>query len=82
MQGNRILAALAELVIGWRLAEGARVAHAALASATRPDDKAFYQGKLAAARFYAKQVMPGLALARKLVEASDSDVVELSDASW
>ena len=81
MQGNRILAALAELVIGWRLADGARVAHAKLATAPG-DDLAFYRGKLAAARFYAKQVLPGLALARKLVEASDLDVVEMSDASW
>ena len=83
VQGNRILAALAELVIGWRLADGARVAHAALATGTASgSDTAFYQGKLAAARFYAKQILPGLALARKLVEASDLDVVELPDAAW
>ena len=83
VQGNRILAALAELVIGWRLVDGARVAHAALATGTATaDDTAFYQGKLAAARFYAKQILPGLTLARKLVEASDLDVVELPDAAW
>ncbi len=83
VQGNRILAALAELVIGWRLADGARVAHAALATGTATaEDTAFYQGKLAAARFYAKQILPGLTLARKLVEASDLDVVDVPDAAW
>ncbi|MCX5745606.1 MAG: acyl-CoA dehydrogenase [Proteobacteria bacterium] len=81
LQGNRILFALAELVIGWRLFASALVAHGKLAGATG-DDQGFYRGKLAAARFYATQVMPGLALARKLVEASDLDLVELPDDSW
>ena len=81
LQGNRILFALAELVIGWRLAVSAAVAHGKLASAVG-DDQAFYRGKLAAARFYAKNVLPGLAVARKLVEASDLDLMELPDDSW
>jgi hypothetical protein len=85
LQGNRILFALAELVIGWRLAEGARVAQAALGgggAAVSADDRAFYAGKLAAARFYAREVMPGLGLARKLVEGSELGVCEMTDSSW
>jgi hypothetical protein len=81
LQGNRILFALAELVIGWRLAVSAQVALGKFATA-QGDEKAFYRGKLAAARFYAKQVLPGLALTRKLVEASDLDLMELPDDSW
>jgi alkylation response protein AidB-like acyl-CoA dehydrogenase len=81
LQGNRILFALAELVIGWRLAVGAGVAHGKLAGATG-DEQAFYRGKLAAARWYAKNVLPGLALTRKLIEASDLDLMELPDESW
>ncbi|HSJ99742.1 MAG TPA: acyl-CoA dehydrogenase [Kofleriaceae bacterium] len=81
LQGNRILFALAELVIGWRLAVGAQVAHGKLAGAAG-DEKAFYRGKLAAARWYAKNVLPGLALTRKLIEASDLDLMELPDESW
>jgi alkylation response protein AidB-like acyl-CoA dehydrogenase len=75
MQGNRVLAALAELVIGWLL-----VRHAARAlerRAERPADRAFYDGKIASARFFCKNVLPGLALARQLVEASDLDLLEL-----
>jgi hypothetical protein len=78
LQGNRILFALAEVVIGWRLCVQAKVA---LAN-TGGTDGAFYRGKLATARFYAKNVLPGIGLARKLVEASDLDLMELSDDSW
>jgi alkylation response protein AidB-like acyl-CoA dehydrogenase len=81
LQGNRILFALAELVIGWRLVVGACVAHGKLAGA-RPDDRAFYRGKLAAARFYATNVLPGIGHARKLIERGDLDLMELPDDSW
>jgi len=81
LQGNRILFALAEIVIGWRLVVSAEVALGKFAGATG-EDKAFYRGKLAAARFYAKHVLPGLALTRKLIEASDLDLMELPDDSW
>ena len=81
LQGNRILCALAELVIGWRLAVSAEVALGKLATAAG-DDQAFYRGKLAAARFYARTVLPGIAVARQLVEASDLDLMELPDDSW
>ena len=80
-QGNRILAALAELVIGWRLAVGAQIAAGKLAAA-QGSDVAFYQGKLAASRFYAKNVLPGLALTRKLIEAGDLELMDLSDDAW
>jgi hypothetical protein len=80
-QGNRILFALAELVIGWRLAVSAQVALGRVSSA-QGDDKAFYRGKLAAARFYARNVLPGLALTRKLVEHGDLELMDLPDDSW
>ena len=80
-QGNKILFALAEIVIGWRLVVGAQVALAAVGTATG-DEAAFYTGKLAAARFYVRNVLPGLTLTRKLVEASDLDLMELPDTAW
>ena len=81
VQGNRILFALAELVIGWRLAVGARVALARLPAAIG-DDVPFYKGKLAASRFYAKQVLPGLTFARNLVEQGDLDLMDVADDCW
>ena len=70
-----------ELVIGWRLMVNAKVAIAKQPTATG-DDAQFYAGKVAAARFYAKNVLPGLSLAKKLVEQSDLDLMELSDDCW
>jgi len=81
LQGNRILFALAELVIGWRMVVSAQVAIGKVGDA-RGDDKAFYRGKLAATRFYANNVLPGIALTRKLIEASDLDLMELPDDCW
>jgi hypothetical protein len=83
LQGNRILAALAELVIGWLL-----VRHAAIASRKRagegvtPDDAAFYEGKIASARFFCHEVLPGLALSRRLIEASRLDLMKVPDAAF
>jgi len=82
LQGNRILFALAELVIGWRLVINAKVALAKLPDAHSADDADFYRGKVAAARFYVKNVLPGLGVAKKLVEQSDLDLMELSDDCW
>jgi alkylation response protein AidB-like acyl-CoA dehydrogenase len=81
LQGNRILFAIAELMIGWRLVVSAEVAHGKLPAAVG-DDAAFYRGKLAAARFYVKHVLPGIAAARKLVEASDLDLMQIADDEW
>jgi alkylation response protein AidB-like acyl-CoA dehydrogenase len=79
--GNRVLFALAELVVGWRLVASARVALGKLPDAVG-DDRAFYRGKLAIARFYAREVLPGLKLARAAVESSELDLVELPDEAW
>jgi hypothetical protein len=77
LQGNRVLFALAELVIGWLL-----VRHAETALRRRdenPADRAWYDGKIASARFYAQNVLPGLALARTLVEGSALSIMEMPD---
>ncbi len=80
-QGNRILAALAELVIGWLLVRHGEVAHAAAATATG-DDKHFYAGKIAAARWYVDNVLPGLTLTRKLVEAGTLELLDVAEEAF
>jgi alkylation response protein AidB-like acyl-CoA dehydrogenase len=81
LHGNRVLFALAELVIGWRLVVGARVALARRAAATEAD-RAFYEGKLAAAHFYCKEVLPSVSLTRGVIEQGDLSLMELSDDAW
>jgi alkylation response protein AidB-like acyl-CoA dehydrogenase len=75
--GNRVLFALAELTIGWLLVD-----HAALAianKAKKPADADYYDGKVASARFFCRNVLPGLTLTRKMVEASELGITELRE---
>lgn len=82
VQGNRILFALAELVIGWRLAIGAQVAHGKLEGKVSEADAAFYRGKLAASRFFAHEILPGIGLARRLIEQGDLAVMDVPDEAF
>ena len=56
------------IAIGWLLARQAEIALAALdgegADRLSAADKAFYQGKLATARFFAQTVLPRLSVER------------------
>lgn len=81
LHGNRILFALAELIIGWRLAVAAKVALAAEASASERD-RAFYAGKRAAARFFAQEILPAIAASRQIIERGDLALMELADDAW
>jgi alkylation response protein AidB-like acyl-CoA dehydrogenase len=81
LQGNRILFATAEVVIGWLLLRQAVVAAAARETA-RDGDRDFYDGKLAAVRFYARNVLPGVTLARKLAEQSTLELMDVPEAAF
>ncbi len=77
----RFLLAVGDLLIGWRLLVQADVAHTALASAPTKDE-AFYQGKIATARFFAKNVLPNLTALRGIIDAIDDDIMELPEAAF
>jgi len=73
---TRLLMALGDLVIGWLLALHAEVALARLDDAAGTD-RAFYQGKIAAAAFFAATVLPRLATERQIAEGTTLDLMEL-----
>jgi alkylation response protein AidB-like acyl-CoA dehydrogenase len=77
----RFLLAVGDLLIGWRLLAQADVAQAALATA-RTNDEAFYQGKIATARFFAKNMLPNLTALRGVIEAIDDDIMALPEAAF
>jgi alkylation response protein AidB-like acyl-CoA dehydrogenase len=80
LQGNRVLMSVAEVVIGWLL-----VRHAALAlerTQVNPGDKAFYAGKVASARWFCHEVLPGLAHAARMVEQSALDLMEVPEEAF
>jgi alkylation response protein AidB-like acyl-CoA dehydrogenase len=83
---TRLLIALGDLVIGWLLARQAEVALAALdgerSGGLSAADRAFYQGKLATARFFAQTVLPRLAVEREIAEATTLDLMELPEEAF
>jgi hypothetical protein len=79
---TRLLMALGDLIIGWLLARQAEVALAALDQGVPGRDEAFYQGKVATARFFAQTVLPRLAVEREIAETATLDLMELPEAAF
>ncbi|MFJ6630985.1 acyl-CoA dehydrogenase [Streptomyces sp. NPDC091376] len=78
---TRLLMASGDVVVGYLLLRGAAVAAEALETASAKD-KAFYQGKIAAAKFFAANVLPGVSLAREIAEGVDNELMELDEAAF
>ncbi|UYP18533.1 acyl-CoA dehydrogenase [Rhodococcus sp. Z13] len=78
----RFLESFGDLMIGWLLLEHAEIALAALDAGPDAADKAFYEGKVAAASFFAKVVLPELGVARKFITDVDLDIMELDEAAF
>jgi hypothetical protein len=82
LASRRILLALGDLVVGWLLQHQAEVALAALGRGEpSASDRAFYEGKVASARFFAREVLPRLASDRRIVEMTTLDLMELAEES-
>ena len=80
-QGNRVLFALAELVVGWLLVRHAALALSKMAGAGRRDQD-YYAGKVASARWFCAEVLPQLTGVRKQVERSSLALMDLSDEAF
>jgi alkylation response protein AidB-like acyl-CoA dehydrogenase len=78
---TRLLLASGDVVVGYLLLKGAAVAAEKLGTASAKD-KAFYTGKITAAKFFAANVLPGVTLARKVAEGVDLDLMELDEAAF
>ncbi|TWF77634.1 hypothetical protein FHX44_113547 [Pseudonocardia hierapolitana] len=78
----RLLMAVGDLLIGWLLLRQADVALTALGGEPSARDVAFYEGKVGAARFFAKSVLPQLSAQRAVVEATDNSLMDLPEAAF
>jgi hypothetical protein len=79
----RLLMSVGDLLIGWLLLRQADVAQQALdAGGQSTRDTAFYQGKLAAARFFAASVLPELTARKAIVAGADNALMELDEAAF
>jgi alkylation response protein AidB-like acyl-CoA dehydrogenase len=79
---NAVLETLAEVVIGWLLLRHAEVAEAALGGDPSEADRAFYSGKVASARWWAREVLPRTALRRRAAETVDLSLMDLDEAAF
>ncbi|MFN2539501.1 MAG: acyl-CoA dehydrogenase [Mycobacteriales bacterium] len=78
---TRTLMALGDLVVGWLLLRQATVALEKLPSAS-DRDKSFYEGKVAAAKWFAANVFPELTSKRAIAEAVDLSLMDLDEAAF
>jgi alkylation response protein AidB-like acyl-CoA dehydrogenase len=76
---TRLLMAAGDLVIGWLLLRQAEVALFALERGPSARDAAYYRGKVAAARFFASQVLPTLHAQRVIAEGVDNSLMAVTE---
>jgi alkylation response protein AidB-like acyl-CoA dehydrogenase len=83
MNTTRLLLSLGDLMVGWLLVRQSEIATRALDDGVADaGDSAFYQGKIAAARFFAEAVLPRLAAEREIVETTSTDLMDLPEAAF
>ena len=79
---TRLLLACGDLVTAWLLLRQAVVAQAALDAGAKGRDQAFYQGKVAAATFFARQTLPLLTSHRAVAESVDNSLMDLPEDAF
>lgn len=83
LAANRFLAMMSELAVGWLLLDQAVIAETAAAKlADDAPDRAFYEGKRAAALYFAHNVLPTVAGKAALIGKEDRSPLEISDAAF
>ncbi len=81
LHSTRILFSLSELVIGWLLVQHAALAALQLETATG-NERAFYEGKIASARYFCSEELPRIGMARKIVKDGSLYLMELSEEAF
>ncbi|WP_273733775.1 acyl-CoA dehydrogenase [Mycolicibacterium septicum] len=78
----RFLMAVGDLLLGWLLARQAAVAIEKLDAGATGEDRTYLEGKIAAASFFAKNMLPLLTSTRQVIETIDNEVMELDEAAF
>mgnify|MGYP000421355020 CR=1 FL=1 len=79
---TRLLMMSGDLLIGWLLLRQAEVATAALDAGAADRDKAFYEGKIETAKWFARNRLPLLTAERVIAEATDDDIMRLPEEAF
>ena len=78
---SRALMAVGDVIITWLLLRQADIAADKL-SAGAGKDIDFYTGKIASAKFFVATVLPHITADRKIVEATDSTIMEIPESAF
>ncbi|BBX28130.1 acyl-CoA dehydrogenase [Mycolicibacterium alvei] len=78
----RFLMSVGDLLLGWLLARQAAVAIEKLDAGATGEDRTYLEGKIAAASFFAKNMLPLLTSTRQVIETIDNEVMELDEAAF
>ena len=79
---TRLLMALGDIVCAWLLLRQADVALARLGGDVSDKDRDFYEGKVAAAQFFARTVLPKVAAERQIAESVDLSLMDLPENAF
>ncbi len=82
LNANRFLEMMSETVVAWQLLDGAIIAEKKRATvASDHPDSAFYAGKVAAARYYARNVLPGVEDKARMLAEADTTAIDVDQAA-
>src|SRR4051794_13160005 len=79
---SRLLMVLGDVVCSWLLLRQAEVALEKLGGEVSGKDKLFYEGKVAAAQFFARTVLPKISAERAIAESTDLSLMELDESAF
>ncbi|RYU10832.1 acyl-CoA dehydrogenase [Nocardioides iriomotensis] len=79
---SRLLMVLGDIVCSWLLLRQAEIALEKLGGEVSGSDKSFYEGKVAAAQFFARNVLPKVAAERAIAESTDLSLMDLDEAAF
>jgi alkylation response protein AidB-like acyl-CoA dehydrogenase len=82
LTSRRVLLALGDVILSWLLLRQAEVALKGLGSELSQADKNFYEGKVAAARFFAREVLPRVGADRRIIENTNLDIMDLPEEAF
>ncbi len=77
---SRLLMAVGDVLTGWLLLRQAEVALAKSADAGRDSD--FYAGKIAAAKYFIRTVLPHISADRAILESEDGSLMNVAESAF
>jgi alkylation response protein AidB-like acyl-CoA dehydrogenase len=79
---TRLLMVLGDIVCAWLLLRQAEVALEKLGGDVKDSDRNFYEGKVAAAQFFARQVLPMVHAERQIAESVDASLMDVPEGAF